>query len=155
MRGPTASSRSNPVSRRRGFRPRFSRTSRPARTGRDLDAQRRLAIIQALPKMHRISIRCRNTVPLSTRHSDLGQVSRGVDIGRQFSIAASAPPGAGASVNTAQPYGESAAKPVPGTPFARTQLCASCTSERTATAKEEEEETRKGKRERRRRRSGT
>jgi hypothetical protein len=69
----------------------FSRTSRPARTGRDLDAQPKLAVLQAL-KMHRISIRCRTTAPLSTRHSDLGQVRRGVDIGRQFSIAASAPP---------------------------------------------------------------
>jgi hypothetical protein len=35
--------------------------------------------------------------------SDLGQVRRGVDIGGQFSMAASAAPGSSASENTARP----------------------------------------------------
>lgn len=121
MRGPTASSRSNPVSGRRGFRGTFSRTSR---TGRDLDAQPGLAVLQALPKMHRISIRCRTTAPLSTRHSDLGQVRRGVDIGRQLSIAPSGPPVAswGVDKHCAIVVGNPPNR-VPGAPPARRQLC--------------------------------
>ena len=62
---------------------------RPTRTGRDLDSQPRLARAEDAPNFDQMHDHG------TTRHSDLDQVRRGVDIRRQFSIAASTPPGAG------------------------------------------------------------